>query len=215
MDSLLVEICVALLCLATVGMHVVRKNRNEAVLYGLQSLAVVMLLAVSLVEHFSKALLVMAVVTLLVKVILAPRFFMNLVKRHDVKFASQTYANTPETILALVVLVILAGSGMFAPLANIVPGNHTFLVASLAAMLASAALMINRRGALSQIVGVLSLENCIVVFAIMAGLEQSAVLQAGVIFDVSVWLVIAVTMVSLVYKHHGSLDVSTMKNLRD
>lgn len=210
-----VQICIAILCLATVGMHLVRKNRNEALLYGIQSLAVVAVMVTSLVEHYAVSLLVMTLITFLVKVVLAPWFFLRLVKRHEIKLKAKSYANGPETLAILVALVVLAGSGLFAPLTTIVPGNHSFLVLALTAMLISIMVMINRRGALSQIVGVLSLENSIVVFAILAGLEQSAVLQAGIIFDVSVWLVVAVTMVSLVYKHHGSLDISTMKKLRD
>ncbi len=213
-SSTLMQICMAVLCMSTIGLHLARKNRNEALLYGVQSLAVVALLVSSLVGSYSTPLLIVAAVTLLIKVILAPVFFMRLVKRHGVKFTASTYANMPETIAALVVVLILANSGVFEPLANIVPANHTSIVLALAAMFASIMLMVNRRGALSQIVGVLSIENCIVVFAVLAGLEQSAVLQAGIIFDISVWLIVAVTMVSLVYKHHGSFDTSKMKNLR-
>jgi len=213
-DTGLIQACIAILCLTTVGLHVARKNRNEAVLYGLQSLAVVSLFVSALLEHYATPLLIVAILTFLVKVVLAPLFFTKLVKRHGLKFAASTYTNVPETAAGLVIILILAGSGIFAPLANLVPGHHTFLVMAIAAMLSSMLLMINRKGALSQIVGVLSLENSIVAFAVLAGLEQSAILQAGIVFDVSVWLVIAVSMVSLVFRHHGSLDTSKMKSLR-
>ena len=93
--------------------------------------------------------------------------------------------------------------------------NHQYVVIALWLVFASVLLMANRKGALSQATGVLSLENSIVVFGIFTGLEQSAMLQMGVLFDVFVWLVIAMVMVSLVYKHTGSLDVTKMKDLRD
>jgi hydrogenase-4 membrane subunit HyfE len=75
--------------------------------------------------------------------------------------------------------------------------------------------MVNRKGTLSQMVGVLSLENSIVVFALLASLEQSAVLQTGIIFDVCVWMIIAIVLVSMVYRHTQSFDTTNMKKLRD
>jgi hydrogenase-4 component E len=184
-------------------------------LYSLQSSAIVLLLLVSVFDAHSIKLLLITVLTLVVKVILAPIFFTRLVKRHELKFTANTYANVPETLAVIVAILILASSHIFDPLTNLVPAHHPHLVLALAAMLTSIFLMVNRKGALSQVVGVLSLENTIVAFAILAGLEQSAALQAGVIFDIAVWLIVAVTMLLLVYRHHGSLDVTKMKKLRD
>lgn len=217
LDGTLAQFCMAVLALSTVALHVARKNRNEAFMYGLQSLSVVGLLVASVVgaSSVSVPLLIIVALTFLVKVVLAPIFFVRLVNRHELKFAASTYANVPETLAVIVGILVLAGSSLFTPLTSIVPGNQEFLVIALAVMLGSILLMVNRKGALSQVVGVLSLENSIVAFAILAGLEQSAALQAGVIFDVSVWVIVAVTMVSLVYRHHGSLDISKMKKLRD
>lgn len=214
-DNVFIEICIAVLGISTIGLHITRRNRNEALLYGLQSLAVVMLLAAAFLHDQSWPLLAIVILTLTVKVILAPLFFMRLIKQHELKFSANTYTNTTETFAAVAGILILAGSGIFDPLTSLVPGNHAFLVLALTAMLTSILLMVNRKGALSQVVGVLSLENCIVAFAILAGLEQSVALQVGVIFDVSVWVIVAATMVSLVYRHHGSLDVSVMKKLKD
>ena len=82
-------------------------------------------------------------------------------------------------------------------------------------MFLSLFLIINRKSALSQIVGILSLENSIVAFAIFAGLEQSLSLQIGILFDISVWLIIATVFMSMMYTHFGSLDVTDMKKLKD
>lgn len=214
-DNVFVEICIAVLGLTTIGLHITRRNRNEALMYAVQSLAVVSLLFGSFLQDHSWPILAIALLTLAVKVILAPLFFARLIKRHDLKFSASTYANTAETFTLVAGIIVLVGSGLFDPLTNLVPDHHGYLVIALGAMLTSLLLMVNRKGALSQVVGVLSLENCIVAFAILAGLEQSVALQAGVIFDVSVWVIVAVTMLSLVYRHHGSLDVSAMKKLKD
>jgi hydrogenase-4 membrane subunit HyfE len=215
MNTFLLNLSVALLCLSTVGLHVVKKNLNAAVLYGLQSFAVVSLLVLSLLQHVSVELALITTMTLAVKVILAPTFFMRLIKRHQLKFAVSTYANVPATLFAVTLTLLLAASAACAPLTNIVPAYHGYLVLTLFSLFASILLMANRKGVLSQAVGVLSLENSIVAFAIFAGLEQSAILQLGIMFDIMVWMIIAVVMVAMVFRHTGSLDVTNMKNLRD
>jgi hydrogenase-4 component E len=213
--DLLIQIAVAVLCLATVGLHAAKKNFNEVVLYAVQSLAIVVLLADAFVEDGSTPLLLVVLLTLLVKVILAPMFFARLIKRHKLKFTVSTYTSIPGALAVITLILLLVNSGVFAPLTNLVPEYHSYLVLTLAMLLASIFLMVNRRGALSQVVGVLSLENSIVAFGIFAGLEQSAALQAGIVFDVFVWSIIAIVMVSMVYRHIGSLDVTTMKDLKD
>ena len=204
----------AVLCLSTVGLHLARKNVNEAILYAFQSLAIVSMLGVSLWEHRSIPLLIVAAVMLVVKVILAPAFFVRLINRHKLKFSASTYANAPEIMAGIALILLLVSSDIFRPLTNIVPANHAYLVLSLSALFTSILLMVNRKGALSQAVGVLSIENSIVAFAIFAGLEHSAMFELGILFDVFVWLIIAIVFVSMMYRHFGSIDVTKMKHLK-
>ncbi|HWZ66061.1 MAG TPA: hypothetical protein VNX65_04725, partial [Patescibacteria group bacterium] len=135
--------------------------------------------------------------------------------KNGFKFTSSTYANTPVTLLLIVGILGLVTSSIFAPLAMLAGGQHLTTSLVLAAILSSLLLVVNRKGAFSEVMGVLSLENSIVAFGILAGLEQSAVLQLGIIFDVSIWVIVATVFVPLVYQHIGSLDVTNMKKLRD
>jgi len=64
-------------------------------------------------------------------------------------------------------------------------------------------------------IGILSIENGIVSFAALAGLEQSPVLQIGVMFDLTIWVVIATVFASMIYDKFGALDTSSMKNLKE
>lgn len=203
------------MCLATIGLHIAKKNINEVALYSMQSFAVVIMLCAALLNDCSVALVALTVVTFCVKAVFAPLFLSRLIRRHNIGFESNAYANIPQTLFVLVCLFLLVSSQVFAPVIGIAHQNHQYVVIALWLVFASVLLMANRKGALSQATGVLSLENSIVVFGIFTGLEQSAMLQMGVLFDVFVWLVIAMVMVSLVYKHTGSLDVTKMKDLRD
>jgi hydrogenase-4 membrane subunit HyfE len=215
MDINFSQLLLELFFLTIIFLHIVKKNFNVAILYGAQSFAVVLLMIVSFFENADLYVLLAACLMLLVKVILAPVFMTRLVKKHQVKFSGSAYANTPLTIIIVAALFIVARSQVFAPLVDIVPENFELLSLALGALFASFFLIVNRKGVISQIIGILSLENSIVVFAIFAGLEQSPALQVGILFDISLWLVIATVFTSMIYKQFGSLDITSMTHLKD
>ncbi len=215
MNALFSQFFITLIFIMAVYFHIAKKNFSVAVMYGVQSVAIVALLLASFLERGSLSLLLIALVTFVVKVVLAPVFFMRLVKQHQLKFTVSSYLSTPLTLVIVAAIAALTNSRIFAPVTRIMPANEAYLALALSAMLISIFLMINRKSALSQIVGILSLENSIVAFAIFSGLEQSPTLQLGIIFDIFVWLMIAVVFVSMIYRHFGSLDVTSMKHLKD
>ncbi|MEK7150891.1 MAG: hypothetical protein AAB783_01695 [Patescibacteria group bacterium] len=201
--------------LTIVFLHIAKKNSTITILYAAQSCVVVLLLARSFFETGMISSLIITVLVLVVKVVLAPVFITRLVRRHKLKFLVSSYVNMPLSLVIVTALTAAAHSSFFMPLVTIVPANQQFLSLALSALFISLFLIVNRKGALSQIVGILSLENSIVVFALFAGLEQSLGLQIGILFDVFVWLIIANVFISMLYTHFGSLDVTEMKKLKD
>ena len=214
-SPLLVPIMISVIFLTSIFMHLAKKNSGLAGLYALQSVALVLLFVPSFLANPTVLLLLVIIVSIIVKVILAPRFFIRLVARHKVKFTVSSYANTPVTLIVIMFITAFVNTDVFSPITHLSANNGTYVSLTIAAMLVSIFLMVNRKSALSQIVGVLSLENSIVAFGIMAGLEQSALLQLGTLFDIFVWMLVATVFVSMVYRHTGSLVVTTMRHLKD
>lgn len=211
----LLQFLSAVLFLSIIFLHLAKKNFGAAVAYGIQSSAVTLALLASFWETGDIFILLVALSTLTVKVILAPAFFITLIRRNDFRFSVSTYLNTPLTLIAISVFAALAHSERFLPLTNIVPVHHTLLSMGLSAIFISIFLIVNRKGALSQVLGVLSLENSIVAFAIFAGLEQAPLLSIGILFNLFIWLVIATVFISMLFRHFGTLDTSVMKKLKD
>ncbi len=209
------EILMAAVFLSIIFLHVAKKNVSAVVAYALQSLAIVLLLLSSFLTTRNPSLLLIALLVFLVKVVLMPASFIRLIKKHELAFSVSTYLNTPLTLMVLAGLTAMASLAKFAPLTGLLPGNQELLSLALAGMFLSLFMMINRKGVLSQIAGFLSLENSILAFAFFAGLEQAPALQIGIIFDISVWVVIAAVFTSMIYKHFGSLDVSEMRHLKE
>jgi hydrogenase-4 component E len=204
----------ALAFTSIIFMHLTKKNSSLVFLYVCQSLLTVILLYLSSSEGLSYSLALVLLITFVIKVIIAPYFFMKFIKKSQMKFASNVYLNTPLTLIAVASLVIIAFS-QFKPLAILSPGNENSLLLSIATIFISFLLIINHKGALSQIFGVLAIENGIVSFAALAGLEETFSLRVGIIFDIFIWIIIATIFVSMIYKQFGSLDVTAMKHLKD
>lgn len=200
---------------SVIFMHLSRKNSSVISLYLLQSTIIAILLFGSSLKEASSSLFLVALAIFAVKVVIAPYFFHRLIKKHQLKFSASTYLNGPLTLIVLAILTGLTYSHFFHPLTILAPQNEHTLLLAVAMMLISIFLIINRKGALSQMIGVLSLENAIVSFAYFAGLEQTPGLQLGIIFDMLVWVIIATVFASMVYKQHGSLDVTTMTHLKE
>jgi hydrogenase-4 component E len=215
MDILFLQFLLEIVFLTIVFLHIAKKNFGAVLAYNIQSLVIVVILFNSFFETGNISLLFIALIALIVKVILAPIFFVRLIKKHELIFSVSTYLNTPLTLIIIAALTFIVHSQKFAPLTGIIPANKTLLSFALSSMFLSLFLIVNRKGALSQIIGILSFENSIVAFTIFAGLEQSAMLQLGIIFNIFIWIIIATVFVSLIYKHFGSLDITSMKNLKE
>lgn len=196
-------------------MHLSKKRMSLVLLYTVQSAITTLLLFFSSLKDFSISLLMVALLIFIVKVIVAPYFFSRLIEKKQLYFSTSSYLNVPMTLLVLIVLTAIAHSHFSKSLVFFSASNENPLLLAISTILISLFLIINQRSALSQMVGILSLENGIVSFAALAGLEQTPGLQLGVTFDILVWIIIASVFTSMVYKKFGSLDVTVMKHLKE
>ncbi len=215
MNIIFLQYLLEIVFLTIVFLHITKKNFGAILAYNIQSLVIVTILFNSFFETGNIPLLFIALIALIVKGILAPIFFVRLIKKHELVFSVSTYLNTPLTLIIIAILTFIVHSQKFEPLTSIIPANKALLSFALSSMFLSLFLIVNRKGALSQIIGILSFENSIVAFTIFAGLEQSAVLQLGIIFNILIWIIIATVFISMIYNHFGTLDITSMKNLKE
>lgn len=201
--------------ISVIFMHLAKRSSWAIELYTIQSILIVLLLATALIHEFSWLLVIATLVIFIVKVIIAPLFFTQLIRRHEVKFSASTYLNGPMTIVALAMFTAFTHARFFQPLTILIPIHADAILLTVSMMLISVFLIINRKGALSQMVGILSLENAIVAFAAVTGLEQTPSLQLGVVFDIFIWINIATVFANMIYLKFGSLDVSSMTHLTE
>ena len=204
-----------MLFISVIFMHLTKKNYTIIFLYAFQSCIIAIALFYSSLNEGSLSLVAVSVLTFLVKVIIAPYFFLQLMKKYQLQFSVSTYLNGPATLIVLALLTAFSYSHFFKPLNILAPLNEKSLLFALAMIFISIFLIINRKGVFSQMIGILSLENAIVSFAYITGLEVTAGSQVGILFDIFIWVIIAKVFASMIYEHFGSEDTSIMRHLKE
>lgn len=204
-----------ILFVAAIAMHFSKKNVGLVNIYILQSIGIVVVLLFLAAEEHSRTILLSAILTAVIKLAVVPYILLGLIRKHKVTFSTGTYLSTPLILLAILFIVVFSNSVFTPVLSVIAPDSAGFLSLTLSAMLISLLLTVNRKGALSQIVGILSAENGVVALALSLNIHSGVGMELGIIFDVCVLVLVSSAFASLVAQHFGNMDVSEMRNLAE
>ncbi len=200
--------CAAAVFATTLFMNLARKNTSVVMLYLLQSLALTLGLLLLARSTGAEGLLFAATLTLAVKVIMAPTFLLRMIRKYDGHFSAPSYLNVPLSLLALAVITTFVYVFVAPALSHYGASGISVLFASIFGTLF---LMINRRGAVAEVVGILSLENSVVLLAAVLGVEHSFALEFAIAFDIAVWIAIGSGLLGMIYRQYGALDTATLQ----
>lgn len=196
-------------------LHLVKSNSGLVTTYVLQSSFVAAILSLLYYREGSLVFLGGALATVLIKCVLVPIVLSRLIRKHDLTFTSPAYLPLSAVLFATLAIVVFVHSSLAPLWSGIVTdrGDLSFLL--LSALFVSLLLAVNHREALSQIIAILSMENSIVALAIALNIHVGLWLELGILGDVFAWLLIGITFVSVVSKHFGSTDVTSMRHLAE
>lgn len=117
-----------LMFVVTVSMHLYKKNASVVVLYALQSFLVSAILFLSSLAIDSVILMFVACTTFAIKAIVAPSFFLRLIKKHQLMHSVSSYLNGPMTLIVLALLVAIPFSSLFQPLTILAEGGGADII---------------------------------------------------------------------------------------
>ncbi len=197
------------------AINFVKKNSYLVYSYIIQSFAIVLIIASEGFESRAWQLIVISLVVFSIKVVIAPYYFFRFVRKSKQNLLTSTYLGVPLSLLAITLIVFLSNSDVFQPLRSFIgegTANPTILIAS---VFTSIFILINRKGSLSQIIGILSLENSIVAIGLFLGITQRLIIEIGILFDVFVFLILSIIFIEMIHKSLKTTDVSQLNNLKD
>src|SRR5512140_1232986 len=170
------------------------------------------ILAIAYVHRSGEALAV-ALLVFLVKVVAIPYALLWIIK--EIKTVREVMASTSaaQSVFITAGLILLS---FFAvqPYARTLRVDENMLAASIALVLTGAFLMVSRKKALMQVVGLLVLENGIFLAALITTFGMPLIIEIGIFFDVLMGVFLMGLFVFRIRDTFDHLDVSKLRKLR-
>jgi hydrogenase-4 component E len=183
-------------------------------LFALQSVLLAAIATVIAYAYGAWHVLIVAVLTLIGKVIFLPWLLQRLVRRIKIEQEIHPFVNMPASMLICGALTVLSYvvARPFTSLARV--GSNTLPVA-LALLLTGLFLMINRRKAITQVLALLTTENGVMLAAIaLSSYGIPLIVEIGIFFDVVVAVMVLGILVFRIRESFDSMDVSKLNELK-
>jgi hydrogenase-4 component E len=190
-----------------------RRISTSVLLFSLQSAAITAQVAATAYYEQSIEAYVIAALVLSIKVIGIPYVFFRLIERlktpRDVK-ASTTPA---QSVFIAVAMIFISYAAVRSYAQDVSVAGDT-LAASVSLILTGAFLMVSRKKALMQMIGLLVMENGIFLAALATTFGMPLVIEIGIFFDVVVGVLLMGIFTFRIRDTFEHLDVSKLRRLR-
>ncbi|HVA93392.1 MAG TPA: hypothetical protein VNI36_00665 [Candidatus Dormibacteraeota bacterium] len=201
------------LFLTIILLAVARRISTSVLLFSLQSAIITAeVLATGFQEKLASAYLV-GILIFVIKVVAIPRAFFVLTKRlktvHDVKAST-----TPSQSVFVVAVMIYLSYAAVHSYGGAVRAPGDSLAAAIALILTGAFLMVSRKKAVMQVLGLLVMENGIFLAALLTTFGMPLVIEIGIFFDILMGLLLMGIFMFRISDTFEHLDVSKLRRLR-
>jgi hydrogenase-4 component E len=210
---------VNLLAFAALGLTILLIIRTslegQVRVFALQSFVLALLAALISIYSGSLELFGVSVALVVVKGIMIPRVLNRAVAKIGLARVAKPYLGTTPALIICGMLTILSFYVM-TPIAasNPLPTADAIPLA-FAGVLIGFFIMVNRRRAVTQILGFLMLENGIFLLALLATYGVPFIVEMGVFLDVLVAVLIMEVFVYHIKDNFDSIDVGKLGNLKE
>ncbi|MDE1766999.1 MAG: hypothetical protein KGI27_12130 [Thaumarchaeota archaeon] len=155
--------------------------------------------------------------TLVIKSIIIPKVLTYVTRKLEIEFKLETnpYVSIRASVIISALLVALSYF-----LIQQIPFKsdqivNVYLPVSMAQFFIGLFVLVNRRTVLSQVVGLLIIENGLFLFAMALTHGVSLLIEVGIFVDILVGILISSILLFRISRTFDSLDVGKLENLRD
>jgi hydrogenase-4 component E len=210
----LITLFAALMLVLQLLLVVQRMLLTSIRIFALQSLMLAAIATVVAYYHSATHVYVIAVLTIIGKVLLLPRLLNRLVRRINIVQEIEPLLNAPTSMLICGGLTLL-GYIVARPFTTLEKlGNNTLAIA-ITLLLTGFFLMFNRRKAITQVLGLLTVENGVMLAAVaLTTYGMPLVVELGIFFDVMVAVMVLGILVYRIRESFASMDTSKLSQLK-
>ncbi|MBZ5636732.1 MAG: hydrogenase [Acidobacteriia bacterium] len=188
-------------------------------MFALQSFLLAAIAGTIAFFNHSNHIYIAAALTFVVKTLVLPILLERIVARVGIQQEIEPLINVPLSVLisgGLTLVGYIVAESFYHPeetSASAALGHNTLAIA-IALFLIGFFMMLNRRKALTQVLGLLSMENGLFLAAISLTYGMPLVVEIGIFFDVLVAVMVLGILVYRIGETFDSMDVSKLRRLR-
>ena len=186
-------------------------------LFALQSFSLGIVALLVVVGYGETHILIAAALTIVIKAIVIPLVLSKVIDRIQVRKEVDFSINISTSLLLCGGMVILADSVAQSILnsqqAN-APAVSRVLSASIAVMLIGLFIMMTRKKAVTQIIGLLTMENGVFLSGLSITYGMPMIIEVGIFFDILVAVLILGVFVFRINKTFESISIDSFRSLR-
>ena len=188
-------------------------------MFGLQSFLLAAIAGTIAFFNHSNHIYIAAALTLVLKTLVLPILLERIVARVGIQQEIEPLINVPLSVLisgGLTLVGYIVAESFYHPEEISAPAalGHNTLAIAIALFLIGFFMMLNRRKALTQVLGLLSMENGLFLAAISLTYGMPLVVEIGIFFDVLVAAMVLGILVYRIGETFDSMDVSKLRRLR-
>ena len=214
LGSQLITLMAALMLVVQLLMIAQRMLLTNIRLFAIQSLLLAAIAAVLAYHYNASHVYVVAVLTIIGKVIFLPWLLDRLVRRIQIREEIEPLLNAPTSMLLCGGLTLL-GYVVARPFTSLERVGNNTLGTALTLLLTGFFLMINRRTALTQVLALLTVENGVMLAAVaLTTYGMPLVVELGIFFDVLVAVMVLGILVYRIRENFASMDTSKLNQLK-
>jgi hydrogenase-4 membrane subunit HyfE len=206
-------LAIALLLLAIIGVTAYQLERGIWLVCGQALVLAIIALTIGLATA-SWHVYAAAALTVLVKMIVIPAILLRVLqrvqRRHETEPATSVRGSFFVAIVLVLVAYYVAGT---IDLPAAMPNRHVLPV-SVALTLLGLFLMVGRRTALSQVLGLIVVENGVYLAALVATSGLPIAVELGIFFDVLVGVLLMAVLVTRISASFETIDTERLRGLR-
>jgi hydrogenase-4 component E len=187
-------------------------------LFALQSLFLGVVALLVVLGYGETHILIAAVLTIAVKAIAIPVVLSRVIERIHVRKEVDFSINIPASLLLCGGMVILADSVAHSILEAQradAPAVSRVLSVSIAMMLIGLFIMMTRKKAITQIVGLLTMENGVFLSGLSITYGMPLIVEVGIFFDILVAVLILGVFIFRINKTFESISIDSLRSLRE
>ncbi|AIF84502.1 hydrogenase 4 membrane component (E) [Candidatus Nitrososphaera evergladensis SR1] len=207
------------LLIATFGVVVRRGFADWLSAYRYQT--VVLAAVTAVIAYFTGVweIYVAAALTLVIKAIIIPKVLLRVTKKIKDEFKIETnpYVSLRLSVLisALLVALSYALTQQMFPASSLDRVTMMYLPVSISLFFIGLFVMVSRRMALNQVVGLLIIENGLFLFTTALTHGVSLIIEIGIFVDILIGIIISAILIFRISRTFDTLDIGSLEKLRD